>query len=81
MAETIESPRSVPIARIVQKIPWVSINLSGDEDQHIFGRFLIDAHDPARMAKVCELKRKPEPVGGTAPLTDQGNRMQGFMRR
>jgi hypothetical protein len=58
-------------ARIIVKVSRVSINLPGDENQHVFGRFLVDAHDSARMAKVCELNREPEPVGGAPPLTDQ----------
>jgi hypothetical protein len=58
-------------ARIVAKVSWMSVNLPGDESQHVFGRSLVDAHDPTRMAKVCELNREPNPIGGAPPLANQ----------
>ena len=56
---------------VVAKIVHAGMNLTSDESQHVFGRFLVDPHDPARMAKVCELNSKPEPVGGAPALADQ----------
>jgi len=53
------------------KIPLARIDLSGDESQHAFRRLFVDAHDPAWIAKVCELNSKSEPVGGASALTDQ----------
>jgi hypothetical protein len=53
------------------KVSWMSVNLPGDESQHVFGRSLVDAHDPTRMAKVCELNREPNPIGGAPPLANQ----------
>ena len=63
-------PSSLSTARIIAKIFRTSVNLPGNETQHVFRRFLVDTHDPARMAKVCELNRKAEPIGGAPTLAD-----------
>src|SRR5271165_455717 len=64
-------PSSLSTARIIAKVSRTSVNLPGNESQHVFRRFLVDTHDPARMAKVCELNRKAEPIGGAPTLPDQ----------
>src|SRR5208283_4624946 len=62
---------SLSTTSVIAKIVHAGMNLTSNESQHIFGRFLVDAHDPARMAKVCELNSKAEPVGGAPALADK----------
>ena len=62
---------SLSAARIIAKVSPVRINLPGNESQHVLRRFLLDTHDPAGVANVCELNSKSEPVGGASPLADQ----------